>query len=255
MGIGIRIDMSALDLVRRLNASELALYSSMEKLSSGWKINRASDGPAVLVISERLRSQIASLGSELENLSAQQQEYGYASSVVMDLRADLLEVRSLALGAAHEGYNDPAMQGAYETAAQAAVDSYNQIASTAEYNGQKLFDGSEGSLATIRRLDGIDLSSASAAEASLEAIDRAVGELDRIQIDLGARQKNELEAQQRSLAITQQNLIAAESSLRDTDYALEYTNFVVEAMRMRAGVALWAHSRIAAHTVLSLLGS
>ena len=255
MGLGIQIDISTWDLVRRLNASELALSSSMETLSRGWKINRASDGPAVLVISERLRSQIASLGQEIGNLNAQQQEYGYASSVVMDLRADLLEVRSLALGAAHEGYNDPAMQGAYETAAQAAVDSYNHIVSAAEYNGQKLFDGSEGSLASVSRLKGIGLSSAPAARVSLEAIDLAVAELDRIQIDLGAKQKNELEAQQRSLAVRQENLLAAESRLRDTDYALEYTNFLVEAMRMRAGVALLAHSRLAAESVLSLLGS
>lgn len=255
MSLGIHIDISAWDLVRRLNASELALYSSMEKLSSGLAIKGASAGPAVLILSERLRAQVSSLGQEIENLSAQQHKYEFASATVLRLRADLSELRSLAIGAAHEGVNDPAMQTAYDTAARHAAEAYNQTIETAAYNGRALFDGSDESLALIHPIGEVDLSTAEAAESSLVLIDRAAKELDNVQIDLGATQKNDLDSEQRSLMITQQNLLAAESELRDTDYVREYTNFLAEAMRLRAGVALLAHSRVTAAAVLALLGT
>lgn len=253
MGLGIRTNISAWDLVRRLNASELALYSSLEKLTSGLAINRASDGPAILIISERLRSQIASLEQQVENLSAQQHKYEYASSALMELRSHLTELRSLAIGAANEGGNDEAMQAAYDTTAQDIVAAYNQVIETAEYNGRPLFDGSTGSLADIPALSGIDLTSAASAEASISALDDAVRTLDHVQIDLGATQRHELAAQQRMLSITRQNLIAAESELRDTDFVMEWTNFLAESMRLRAGIALFAHSRLNAESVLLLL--
>jgi flagellin len=255
MSIGVHVNIGAWDLVRRLNASELALYSAMEKLSSGLAINRASDGPATLIISEHLRTQIASLGQEIENLSAQQGKYQYASSALMEMRSQLTEARTLALGAANEGINDEAMQGAYDNAAQNIVTNYNRLIDTAQYNGRALFDGSEGSLVSLSELTGLDLSSAEAAEASVAAIDAAIAEIDQAQVDIGAAQENRLEAEQRSLAVAHQNLTAAESGLRDTDFALQWTNFLAESFRLRAGIALMAHARVSAETVLSLFDS
>ncbi len=251
MGLGIRTDISAWDLVRRLNASELALYSSMERLTSGLAINRASDSPAILILSERLRAQTASLERQIENLAARQQKYECASSALMELRSHLTGLRSLALGAAGEGGHEPAMQAAYDTAAQNIVEAYNRVISCAEYNGRYLFDGATGSLAKLTTIR-IDLSAPAAAESAIAAIDSAVRQVDTVQIDVGAAQRRDLEAQQRMFTAARRDLVAAESELCGTDVAAEYTSFLAESIRLRAGLALLAHSRVTAESVLSL---
>ena len=70
MTININIDLGAMSLLRGINGSRTSMFRSLERLSSGVRINHASDGPADLVISEQLRSQIASLNQEIENVSA-----------------------------------------------------------------------------------------------------------------------------------------------------------------------------------------
>ncbi len=255
MSLGVHINRGTWDLVRHLNAGELALYSSMEKLSSGLKINRASDGPTVLVVSERLRAQIASLNQEVENLYNQGHQYEYASSTAMQLRSNLSDLQLVAVGASNEALNDEAMQAAYDSTAQNIVASYNHIVRTATYNGKPLFDGSEAALASVSALEGIDFSSPEAVAGSMEVIEQATRELDQVQIELGAMQKNQIDSQRASLETTKQNLVAAESRLRDADFVMEYTNFLAESVRMRMGVALLAHSRINAEAVLSMLDS
>lgn len=254
MSISIRFDLGSSLSSRSINSNYLSLMKPLEKLASGLSINWASDGPAVLVISEQLRSQIASLNQEIENTSAMIGKYETASSFVSEMRSKLTELRSLAIGAANEGGNSESAQAAYATTADYVVSSYNHILETAEYNGMNLLDGSEGSLAEVSELDGIDLSSAESAQESIGVIDSAIEELDKVQVDLGATQKNELEAHRVSLEVTLQNLEAAESQLRDTDYAQEYSTFIGEMVKFQTSVALLAHSRIGANTVLSLLG-
>ncbi len=255
MGISIRFDLGSSLISYNLSSNYLSLMSPLEKLASGLSINRASDGPAALVISEQLRSQIASLNQEIENTSAMIGKYETASSYVGELRSKLTELRSLAIGAANEGGNSESAQAAYASTAAYIVSSYNRVLETAEYNGMNLLDGSEGSLADVSRLEGIDLSSAESAEESIAVIDAAISELDNVQIDLGATQKNELEAHRATLQVTVENLQAAESVLRDTDYAQVYSTFIGEMIKLQASAALFAHSHISANTVLGLLGT
>ena len=252
MSISVQLNNNSWDIIRRLHDNEANMFRAMERLSSGLRINRASDGPAALVISEQLRSQVASLDREMENLAAQQLRYEYASSTVMQLRGKLTEMRTLALGAANAGGNSQSAQEAFDRAAAHMVDNYNHIVATTEYNGRLLFDGGEGSLASPAALDGIDLSSAAAAEVSLERIDQAIVELDRVQVDLGSTVKNRFESEQASLAITRQNLAAAESNIRDADWAMEFSRYMAESIQFRAGIALMAHNRLNAQIVLSI---
>ncbi len=253
MRSGIHINLNGWEIARQLHESDRRLFSSMEKLASGLAINRASDGPAMLIISERLRSQIASLDKEIQNLSMQEYKYEFASSAAMQLRDKLTELRSLAVGAANEGGNDEAAQAAYQNAAQDIVASYNDLAATAEYNGKKIFDGSSEALTVVNRLEGVDLSTAEAAAASMEKIDGAMSEIDHVQIDLGSKIRHQFQSQQASLAITRQNLIASESQIRDTDWAMELSKMLAEEIRFKAGVALMAQARLSSRTVLGLL--
>jgi len=252
--MGIRVNLNGWQIARQLHEGDRRLFSSMEKLASGLAINRASDGPAMLIISEQLRAQIASLDREIENLSMQEYKYEYASSSAMQLREKLTEMRSLAIGAANEGGNDETSQAAYDNAAQDIAASYNEAVDSAEYNGKKLFDGSADALTSISPLQGIDLSSAEGAVASVEKIDAAIAEVDQAQIEFGSSIRHEFQSQQASLAITRQNLIASESQIRDVDWAMEFSRFMAEQIQFRAGMALMAQAQLSSRMVLGLLG-
>jgi len=235
-----------------VNTSLSTMIRSMEKLSSGLRINRASDDPAGLVISEQLRSQIAGLNQEIENLSASINKYETATSTVSSLRSSLTEMRTLAVAAANEGFLSDNAREAYAASAESLVVSFNDTVQNAEYNGAKLVDGSEGALAEVAEVSGIDLSTAEAAAQSIEVLDQAVSELDTVQVDLAATQKNDLESRRATLEITRENLTAAESQVRDTDYALEVSNFLGSMIRTQASLAMLTYSAISGASILSL---
>ncbi|MDF1545641.1 MAG: flagellin [bacterium] len=252
MSLAIKLNSSPLSLLNSLNQHNNNLYRSMEKLSSGYRINRASDGPADLVISEQLRARISSLQQEIENSRNQLSRYETGQSAVMELRNYLTDLRSLAVGASNEGFNSSEVQAAYESEAQSIMSSYNELISGAEFNGRPLLDGSEGSLAAIPDLTNVDLSSASSATASLAVIDEAISGVDEAMVEIGSTQRYELESSIRSMEVTRENLVASESMIRDVDMASEYTNFIQETFQTRLGLALLAHSAVSAETVLSL---
>ncbi len=255
MAVSIISDSNQWQIIRSLYRSQRDILQSLVRLSSGLAINSAADGPADMVISEQLRSQIASLNQEIDNISMNINKYEYASSVTGQLREKLTDLRSLAVGAANTGGNSDAAQAAYEASQVSIVASYNFVIDTAEYNGSKLFDGSDESLAVIDKLEGVDFSTAEAAEASITVIDNAIEQLDQVQTELGATRKNELESQRASLEVSRENLIAAESSLRDVDYAMEFADFIGSMIRFQAGVSLMSHSWVKAESVIKLFDS
>ncbi|MCB2229715.1 hypothetical protein KQH82_03295 [bacterium] len=232
-----------------------AMFKAMEKLSSGLRINRAADDPAGLVISEQLRSQIASLNQEIENVTQTINKYETVSSSVLQLRSQLTDLRSYAVGASNEAVNSETAQAAYQTAADSLVTTFNDTVASAEYNGKKTLDGSLESLASISELTGIDLSTAESSATSLEIVDNAIRELDNALVDLGAQQKNELESRKATLETNRQNLISAESQIRDTDYGDFISEYVGAMIREKASIAMLAHSRVMSESILSLFGS
>ncbi|UCC44729.1 MAG: hypothetical protein JSU65_02025 [Candidatus Zixiibacteriota bacterium] len=252
MGLRIATNVSNTGVLYQLAAGFNAMTKHALRLSSGLRINSAADDPAGLVISEQLRCQIRSLGQEIDNLSANINRYRTVSSSVGQLRSQLTELRRLAIGAANEGGNSEAAQAAYDTAARDIVASFNATVKNAEYNGAKTLDGSEGSLVSISELTGIDLSTSEAAEASIGAIDEAISELDSAQIELGSTQKNELESRKASLEVTRQNLTAAESQIRDIDFAQEYSGFISSVIRTQTAMAMLAHHSLTGASVLKL---
>jgi flagellin len=255
MSLSIFDDHASRSLSFYINLSYSNMISSLEKLSSGYRINRASDGPAELTISEQLRAQIASLNQEIENTSNLVYKYETGSAYLAGFRNQLTELRSLAVGAANEGFNSEDAQEAYAFAAQSMVEYYNGAVASAEYNGAAMFDGGAGSLGELSVLAGIDLSSAEAAEASMGIIDEAMREVDALQVELGSTQKHGLESSLASLRITSQNLQAAESSIRDTDFVMEFSNFLAEQIKFNAGMALMSYANLSSSTVLGLINS
>jgi flagellin len=229
------------------------LFSALERMASGQKINGAADDPAGLVVSKQLQGRIAALNQEIKNVSGTIDKYETASGSVKELRESLNELRSLAVGAVNSGGNSEEAQEAYATAASTLEKGYNRTIENANYNGAATLDGSESALAKVSTLEGIDLSSPQAAAASLETIDQAASELDKVMSELGATQKYGLESERRSLEVTRQNLEAAESTLSDTNYALEMSKFASSLIRSQATMALMGHSFMTNASVVSLL--
>ena len=253
MRLSIRTDLGSRLTVSAFNQNLSGLYGSLERLATGQRINRAADDPAGLVISKQLQSQIASLNQEIENITAAIGKYQTVSGTVGELRSQLTELRSLAIGAANAPSNDETAQEAYANAAEDMVNTYNRAIANAQYNGAQTLDGSEGSLANVTRLEGIDLSSPERAAAAIEIIDRVASELDRTAIELGAAQKNDLGSRRQSLEITRQNLEAAESAITDTDYAMEISAFTAGLVRAQTTMVLLGHSFLSNRTVVSLM--
>ncbi len=246
---------SMLSITGSLNASFAGMYKSLQKLSSGMKINSAADGPAQLLISEQFRSQIATLNQQIENTSMQIGKYNTGSATLSSMRSELTEMRTLAVAAANEGGNSEAAQRAYADSADLLASNFNLTLNKAEYNGAVLFDGYEGSLANLSDLSGVDLSSAEAASASLEVIDAKIAEIDRATVEVGATQKNTLESDISTMRISRQNLVAAESSVRATDYAIEYSNLIKFQIQAKAGMALLSHYNMTSKSLLSIFGN
>jgi len=255
MDFKINSNNNTFGIVRNINFNWGKLTNSFVKLSSGLKINSASDSPAVLVISEQLRSQIASLNQKIENIDSQIYKYQYASATVSQLRSNVTELRTLAIGAANEGGNNEYSQAAYQSSADYIVSNYNYVVETADYNGSNILDGSENALASVSNLDNVDFSSAQTAEMSIEQIDQAIVEIDSVQIDIGARQADRLEPEKSNLEVTKWNLIAAESNLRDVDHFKVFIDMIIEMIRSKINIALASHSNITSQSVIELLST
>lgn len=243
------------DALRSINVSYRSLLKTMEKLSSGRRINRASDDPAGLVISEQMRAQIASLNQQIENTSLTIRKYNTADATINQLYSILHGLRSMAVAAADDSSGDAAAREAYQAAAERAVANYNAIIQTASFNDAHLLDGSEGSLTQISSLGTFDLSSPESATQSILQIEQALSELNRAHVEIGSTQKYDLEARRSNLEVTVQNLTAAESQIADTDYALTVVEMIREEIKLKAGVAMLAHANLTRQSVLSLMRS
>lgn len=144
MSLGINHNVASVNAHRSLLNNESSLTHTLEKLSSGLKINRGADGPASLVISEQMRAQIAGLTQAIDNSES-------AISMVQTTEANLGEVnrllvsmRQLAIHAANEGVNDEPMLLADQREVRNALQTIDRIAEQAQFGNRKLLDGTHG---------------------------------------------------------------------------------------------------------------
>ncbi|MEK6556965.1 MAG: flagellin, partial [Candidatus Margulisiibacteriota bacterium] len=141
MGMQIMNNIAALNGWRNLGVSNAGLSKSLEKLSSGYRINRGSDDPAGLLISEKLRAQIGGLDQAVKNASDAISMVQTAEGALTEMNNMLNSIRSLAVHAANTGSNDTAAIAADQTAVDKAVTSIQRIATTTKFAGKSLLDG------------------------------------------------------------------------------------------------------------------
>ncbi|MEZ6123114.1 MAG: flagellin [Planctomycetaceae bacterium] len=144
MSFSIVNNVSSLNARNNLIRSNGSLAQSVERLSSGLKVNRGADGPAALVISEKQRAQISGLKAAIDNSQKAVSLVQTAEGALSEINSLLVKVRGLALDSANAGYNDDDALAANQAEINNALDTINRIANNTQFGTKKLLDGSAG---------------------------------------------------------------------------------------------------------------
>jgi flagellin len=144
MVLRINNNIAALNSARQLVQNGTMMRKSLEQLSSGTRINRAADGPAALIISEQMRSQMAGLNQAVDNAQTGVTMVQTTEAAMDEVTSLLTKVRQLAVHAANEGANDDNMLEADQLELNAALESIDRISTHAQFGVKKLLDGSTG---------------------------------------------------------------------------------------------------------------
>ena len=149
MGFSITNNLAALDAHRNLLITTRHMSLSMEKLSSGFRINRASDDPAGLVISEQFRAQVAGLNRAIGNSEGSINMIQTAEGALTEINNLLVSMRELAIHAANEGFNDASQLAADQAEITNSLATIDRIAENTQFGTKKLIDGSKDNTAII----------------------------------------------------------------------------------------------------------
>lgn len=149
MSLRINHNIAAIDAQRNLAMTTRSISQVMEKLSSGYRINRASDDPAGLVISEQFRAQIAGLSRAIQNSEGSINMIQTAEGSLNEINSLLVSMRELAIHAANEGFNDANQLAADQAEIENAIKTIDRIAANTQFGTKKLLDGTKDNIATI----------------------------------------------------------------------------------------------------------
>lgn len=245
---------------------------SMEKLSSGMRINRAGDDAAGLAISEKMRGQIRGLRQASRNAQDGISLIQTAEGALNESHAILQRMRELAVQSANDTNTD-ADRAELQKEVEALVEELDRIGNNTEFNTQKLLDGTftgkkvhiganTGQVLEIAVNDmtasglgvsGVDIATQTGADSAIATIDTAIEKLSEERSQLGAWQ-NRLEHTIANLDNASENLQAAESRIRDVDMAQEIMAFTKNNILQQAATAMLAQANMAPQSVLQLLG-
>ena len=281
MGLRIQNNVEAFNTHRQLTTTSNAAAKSMEKLSSGYRINRAADDAAGLAISEKMRGQIGGLAQAQRNAQDGISLVQTAEGALTEVHSMLQRVRDLKVQYNNGTNSDDDKVAIASEVAQIAQE-VGDIVSDTKFNGTAVFNNGtfsfqvgandtetvstsaanlSGTIASggLSGLTNItDAAGASQALnsggnlANISALDDAIKNVSKIRADFGAVQ-NRLEHRLNNLATYQENLTASESRIRDVDMAAEMTKFTKLNILQQAGTSMLAQANQAPQGVLSLL--
>ncbi len=255
MSTTINGNFTDLNTVRNISLIQRSISRTMQRPSSGLEINQASEGPAELVISEQMRSQIGSLTQQIKNLESNINRNNAADSAIAELRDKLSEIRSVAVAAANTAAATPEAGKAQQLQTEDLVATFNEQLANAEYAGQKLLGGSSSSLYRISPLGKLDVATPDMAAETLEKIDEAGLALNAAQEAVGAQSKNYYQSTVRSLQVASKNLTASESQVRDSDYGLEQAVLLKQLLQQQSGLAALSQGNLTSDAVFKLLNA
>ena len=284
MSLRINQNIEALTANRYLAQNDAMLSKSIEKLASGQKINSATDGPASLVISESLRSQISSLKEAAQNSEVAASVVQTAEGAMDEVSRLLVNIRQRAVAAANTGVNNELVVAASQSEIQNALSSIDRIAQNTQFGSKPLLNGTNPELEfqigadkgntlklalpniTTDKLgigssDGgsslaeVDVRTPSGAASAISIVDKAISEIASSRGELGALQRSALQSNLVSLRLDAENLSAAESIIRDADVAMELAEFTRLQIMNQFAVAQAAQANVLPRNLLHLVQS
>jgi flagellin len=280
MGLRIQNNVEAFNTHRQLTTTSTQAAKSMEKLSSGYRINRAADDAAGLAISEKMRGQIGGLAQAQRNAQDGISLVQTAEGSLTEVHSMLQRVRDLKVQYAN-GTNSSDDKDAIAAEVAQIAQEVGDIVSDTKFNGTAVF-GATGftfqvgandsetitttaanfnstiavsglnELTSITTAAGASTALTTGGLSTIDLIDTAIKTVSKVRADFGAVQ-NRLEHRLNNLATYQENLTASESRIRDVDMAAEMTKFTKLNILQQAGTSMLAQANQAPQGVLSLL--
>ena len=269
----IQHNIAALNAHRNLMTNNSSVSKNLEKLSSGYRINRAGDDAAGLAISEKMRSQITGLQTAQKNAEDGVSLVQTAEGALTEVHSMLNRMVELATQSANGTYSD-ANRKEMQKEINALRDEVDRIGSTSNFNGTKLFAAATGSVAlhvgegvdtgnavtvslgkmdsTALTINTIDISTAAGAKTAITSINNAIDKVSSMRADFGALQ-NRLEHTINNLGVQTENITAAESRIRDVDMAKEMMAYTKNNILVQSSQAMLAQANQVPQGVLQLL--
>jgi flagellin len=277
MGFRINTNTASIAAQRSLSINNRESESSLAKLSSGSRITKAADDAAGLAISEKLKSQIRSTVQADRNANDGISMIQVAEGGLNEVQNILTRLRELGIQSASDTVGDTE-RGFTNMEYQQLKSELQRISEVTEFNGSKLLDGSgdiydfqigvhnddfqdriqfdagyTNAQTSSLGIDDIDISDKVAAQESLDTVDGAIEMVSGFRANLGAIQ-NRLISTSSNLQISNENLSAANSRIRDVDYAIESATNARNSILNQAGTSVLAQANVKGQNALRLIG-
>ncbi len=273
----INTNLAAIGAYNNLNATDQAMSTAIQRLSSGLQISTAADNPSGYVVSQSLESQANGYGVAITNAQNGVSLVQTANGALNQITSILQTMNQLALSSANGATTDTTALTANEQEFSALQSQIDQIANTTSFGTTNLLDGTFSNqvlqvgafnsannqislsiqAATTTALGvastAVSVGTVASAQAAIASVQAAISKVNAYEANLGATQ-NQLQAITANLTVGQQNLQAANSRLVDVNMAQEMTTYSTDQILMQSGVAMLAQAQQAPSLVLKLLG-
>ena len=275
----INTNVGALNSWRQLGMTDKSMGSSLEKLSSGFRINRAADDAAGLAISEKMKAQINGLNQAVRNAQDGISLIQTAEGGLIEVHDMLQRMRTLATQAANDTYEKKDIDKINDEF-QELITEIQEISNRTKFNGKSLIDGTNADTAIVLQVgagsddkmeikiedmsasglglgktesDTFTATATVTADGIIDTLDKAINAVSETRSKLGAYQ-NRLDHTINNLGVAAENLSDANSRIRDVDMAAEMMNFTRNQILIQAGTAIVAQANARPQSVLQLLG-
>jgi len=266
MGFRINTNIAAMTAHKNSAQNNVGLDKSLNSLSSGLRINRAADDAAGLAIANKMSAQSQGLGQAIRNSNDGIGFLQTADGALEEYGNILQRIRVLGVQASNDT-NDSNSRAAIKTEIDALVGEANQIQSSTTFNGKSVL-GSSGTMniqvghnsddtldvgiTAVATLTAQTVDSSTNAQATIDRMDSQITANDTRRASIGADQ-NALESVIRNISVTQVNVSAAESQIRDVDFAAESANFAKHNILAQSGSYAMSQANAVQQNVLRLL--
>ena len=273
MGLRVNTNIASLNAQRNLVNTTDRLAKSLQRLSSGLRITRASDDAAGLAISENFRAEVRSLGQAQRNANDAISLLQIAEGALNETSGILIRMRELAIQAAN-GTLGSAERTTINTEFQDLASEITRISNVTQFNGRLILSGASAitfqigtentssdritvssvnaGASAVGITASTNVSSAAAAQSALTTLDSAISTVASLRATFGTVQ-NRLESTIRSLAVAIENTAAAESRIRDVDFASETAELTRNQVLQQAGISILGQANVSTQSALSLL--